>query len=229
MDDWNYSFSLPERVEGKPVTAEEAERILVARLEEEDPRNALWELARFYSLVGRQEEALGHVERLADLCGDPEDQAACFLAMGQLMEQQSEYEAALRFYRGAFRLEPVNNRTWYLINNNLGYCLNHFGRNQEAEPLCRAAIRIDPLRHNAYKNLGICLEGQGRYAEAAKAFVGAVRANASDERAFHHLSRLLVAHRHDVALAVPDIDDLHLRCRDAVDAAQAACRKPRGG
>lgn len=228
MNDWNYSFSLPEVVEGKPVTAEEAEQILISRLNEEDPRNAIWELARFYSLVGRQEEALGHVERLAELCGELEDQAACFLAMGQLMEQRSNYEAALRFYRGAFRIEPVNSRTWYLINNNLGYCLNHFGRNKEAEPLCRAAIRIDPLRHNAYKNLGICLEGQGRYAEAAMSFVEAVRANASDARALKLLAKLLAAHRDEVALAVPDIDDVLGRCRAAVDTAEAAYRRQLG-
>ena len=57
----------------------------------------------------------------------------------------------------------------------------------EAEPRCRAAIRIDPQRYNAHKNLGLSLEGLGRYAEAAQAFVEAVRAEASDPRALKHL------------------------------------------
>ena len=220
MIDQSYSFSFHKRPEGRPVTAQEAEQILIAALNEGETWDKLWEVARFYSTVGRQDVALTYLERLASLNPGSEDQAKCFLAMGQLQEQRSDFEAALKFYRAAFQFEPANNGTWYLINNNLGYCLNHFGRHEDAEPYCRAATRIDPARCNAFKNLGLSLEGQGRCAEAAQCFVQAVRADAADGRALRHLETLLEVHRVEVSFVVPEIDELLAFCREAVLAAR---------
>ena len=119
--------------------------------------------------------------------------AYCYLSIGQLQEQQENYAAAIGWYRKAFRLHPGSDGTWYLLHNNLAYCLNRFGLHVEAEGLCRKAISIDPDRHNAHKNLGIALEGQGCFAEAAREYLAAVKLHPEDRRAFRLLQRLTSA------------------------------------
>ena len=91
-------------------------------------------------------------------------------------------------------MEPAATRTWYLIHNNLGYCLNTLGRFAEGEAYCRKAIEIDGQQHNAHKNLGIGLEGQRLFDEAARCFIAATKANASDRRAYDLLEKLLTEH-----------------------------------
>jgi tetratricopeptide (TPR) repeat protein len=214
-----FRFSVPQVPDGKPVTRDEAEKLLLQRLQEHqaDPEDALWQLARFYSVTGRQQLAFPYVEQLLTRTTDPEKKAACYLAMGQLMEQVRDFETAIRCYTQALSLEPVNSQTWYFIQNNLGYCLNHFGRFEEAERYCQAAIQTDSTRYNAYKNLGLSLQGQGFYAPAARCFVAAVQADAADPRALQHLEQLWASHP-DIELDVPDIWDQLVACRKAVEA-----------
>jgi Flp pilus assembly protein TadD len=69
--------------------------------------------------------------------------------------------------------------------------LNILRRHPEAEANCRAAIAIDPSRHNAYKNLGLALAGQGRPLEAARCLLEADRRCPTDGRARRHLAELL--------------------------------------
>jgi tetratricopeptide (TPR) repeat protein len=102
-----------------------------------------------------------------------------------------DHAGASVFYREGLALPRAPPDTCYLLHNNLGCCLNEAGRHADAEGHCRAAIAIDPERHNAHKNLGVALEGQGRLAEAADAFIRAVQRN---PRALPHLERLLASH-----------------------------------
>ena len=132
--------------------------------------------------------------------------AYCLLSIGQLQEQQENYSAAIHWYRKAFRLHPGTDGTWYLLHNNLGYCLNRFGLHVEAEGLCRKAIAIDPARHNAHKNLGIALEGQGCFAEAAREYLAAVKIRPEDRRALRLLQRLRTVHPASTATSeYPDL------------------------
>lgn len=228
-DNFTFRFTLPQPDRGKPLSREQAERLLLEYLRTAGTRreDALWEMARFYSTMGPPEKALPYLRELGSLTNDPERLAACYLAMGQLMEKMKDYLLAARFYRQAFTLEPTDSQNWYFINNNLGFCLNTLGEFGEAEAYCRAATEIDPDRPNAYKNLGLSLQGQGRYAEAVAAFVQAVQANASDARALRHLEALAAEHPEIIA-AFDDFDGLLQSCRDAVTVAEEAWRKRRG-
>lgn len=216
-DKWSFQFRTPEHPEGKLIelSNKEAEKMLLERVEQEKdkPDNALWQLARFYSFTNRHDEAMACVRRIVDGTEDLEKKAACFLAMGGLMEQMDNYEAAIEFYREAFTLEPRNTRTWYFIHNNLGYCLNILGRYDEGERYCRSAIAIDARRANAYKNLGIALYGQEKIREAAQSFVRAVRVNAGDARSLVHLKALLEEHP-DLR---PEFETDLEHCRKAVE------------
>ena len=138
-----------------------------------------------------------------------------YLILGQLMEQIQDYESALTFYSEAHAREAKDKTAWYLINNNLGYCLNQFERFAEAEPYCRSAIKINPDRFNAYKNLGVALEGQGRFGEAALYYHVAVRANAADPRALRHLERVVSEHP-EISGEIPDIFERLRSSQEAV-------------
>jgi tetratricopeptide (TPR) repeat protein len=218
--DFSFNFRVDAPVEGKQITAEEAEAILLRQLEERGGAcsETLWQLAQLYSMTGRQEIALTYVQRMAAGTDDREEIAAALMAQGQLMEQMSDYVSASTFYRGALSLNPARAQTWYFINNNLGFCLNQLGRPKEAEEYFRVAIEADPTRANAFKNLGLSMQAQGQHAAAARSFIDGVKANASDPRAANHLEDLVERHRAEVLAEIPDIDEQLNACRNAVEA-----------
>jgi tetratricopeptide (TPR) repeat protein len=194
----NFRFELPRPPAGPlvEVSSQEMERLLLRKLAESegDPTAALWNLAQFYQRTGQSANALARLQELIPLLSDPEEKARVMLALGQTMEQRGQYGAAAGYYKQALALEPMHTRTWYFVNNNLGFSLNVMERFAEAEDYCRKAMATDPNRPNAYKNLGISMAGQGQYHEAAQYFVAATQVNAADPRAFHLLMDLLKDH-----------------------------------
>jgi tetratricopeptide (TPR) repeat protein len=192
---WKFRYSLPPSTQEGVVeiTEKEAEKILLENLnrERDNPDDALWQLAKFYSENQQSEKALDYFRKAMDCAVDAERKASCLLAMGATMERIDDYEAALRYYKEAMALEPTDLRTWYLVHNNIGFCLNTLGNFQEGKTYCQRAIAIDPDRHNAYKNVGIAQQGLGRFREAAKCFIVATQANASDPRSAKLLADLL--------------------------------------
>lgn len=196
--EWNFKYSLPQPPAGKLVELSfpEIEEVLLNNLRapDKDPKDSLWQLARFYSQSQQHEKALHCFREVLARQPNVEDKAATVLAMGQTMEQVGDFTAAARYYREALAFEPVNTRTWYFIHNNLGYSLNKLEQFAEAERFCRVAIAINPALPNGFKNLGIALCGQGRFAEAADCFVNSTQADAGDPRSLKLLEELLQAH-----------------------------------
>jgi tetratricopeptide (TPR) repeat protein len=189
-----------------PDSAAKAEKVLLEKLEasEGTSKDALWNLALLYSETKRQDEAFSCIQRLAALTRDPDEEAACFLAQGQLCEQVTDFEGAIRYYRTGHAMKREHAPSWYWFNNNLGYSLVRLGQAGEALGYLRTAIAIHPRRSNAYKNMGLALTLLGDYAEAARSFLSATQANPDDGRALRHLEELLGAHP-DVLPAVPDL------------------------
>ncbi len=216
---FDFRFSIPRVPEGPLVgmSAEEMERTLLKQLEKQqsDPTDALWQLARFYQQCKDHEKGLACLRQAMAHMPDLETKAHCVLGMGQMMEAVQDYEAAVRYYREALAMEPVQTDTWYFINNNLGFSLNTLGQFAEGERYCRRAIEINPNRPNAFKNLGIALKGQGDYREAARCLVTATQVNAADPRSLHLLQELL--HEHP-ELAFDFQDDVDC-CQKAVEVA----------
>jgi tetratricopeptide (TPR) repeat protein len=184
------TFALPAE---RPVTTEQIEADLRTRITtcEEALENALWQLARFYSTVGRQEEAAACVDRCNAGTRDLGKQAARYLVLGSEMEKAERYADAEAMYGRGLEIQPVPSEVRYFLLNNRGYCLNLLGRHTEAEFHTRAAIAVDPVRHNAHKNLGLALAGQGHLMEAAHCLLEADRRCPGDTRARRHLADLL--------------------------------------
>jgi tetratricopeptide (TPR) repeat protein len=151
-------------------------------------------LAQECAAKGRFASAQEYFEILLGAYESEAIKAYCLLSIGQLQERQEDYVSAIDWYRKAFRLPPGADSTWYLLHNNLGYCLNRLGLHLEAEQMCRKALAIDPARHNAHKNLGIALEGQGCCAQAAREYLAAVKLCPEDPRSLRLLRRLAAAH-----------------------------------
>lgn len=203
------------------LTGEELEQLLLNKLKRcrDAYCQTLWDLAWLCSRMGRQEQACKYIRQILAIGEDPELAAACYLALGQFMEQTRDYDGAFAYYAQAYALEPVDTHISYFVHNNLGYCLNRLGRYEEAESYLRVALQIDPSKQNAYKNLGISLERQGRFAEAAQCYIQGVQADATDSRALWYLEELISDHP-EIVQAIPDLFLQLERCRAVVQAAR---------
>jgi len=167
---------------------------------------------------GKLETARAYLEKVLLLIDSPSERAECLLHTGLVLEGMGNYAAAAEVYSRAFELPRESDETWYFLNNNRGYCLNREGRFAEAEGYCRAAIEIDPERHNAYKNLGLALHGLGRHVEAARNFIHATLALPTDPRALAHLEQLLSDHP-EVLEKAEDVLARLPECHEAVRSA----------
>ena len=151
----------------------------------------------------------------ADTAGE---KAYCLLCMGQFKERAGDFRGALKAYLSAMELPSEGNDDWYFLNNNIGYCLNWFGRYAEAIPYCLAAIAINPKRHNAYKNLGLALQGQGEFSKAAHAYIVATQICPRDGRALNLLEEL-VSQEKERILDIGDVIAEMKKCRELVERA----------
>ena len=177
-------------------------------------KRLLWGLARERDELAKYGGAAAYLEKVLTLEADPDARVRCFLAIGQAFERARAFEAVVAAYSRAFVLPAQKNDTWHFLNNNLGYSLNQIGRHGEAEAYTRAAIAIDPGRHNAHKNLVISLQGQGNYLEAPRSFLRATHAQPDDVRALDHLEDLLAKHE-EIGTHHPEILEAVQECREA--------------
>jgi tetratricopeptide (TPR) repeat protein len=210
------SYILPD---GRVVALEDTEAceafVRAVESEPEKVKSLLWSLLRECDHAGAYRAGAAYAEKILALEEDPHLRANLLLNIGRLFEHANDFQAAVATYSRAFELPAERDETWYFLNNNLGYSLNQVGRHAEAEAYCRAAIAIDPDRHNAHKNLGLSLQGQGRYLEAAQCLLEAARINPRDRRALGHLEDLLAQHQ-EVGRDHPEFLEAAQQCRDAV-------------
>lgn len=141
--------------------------------------------------LGLDEAASASFRRALGFAGSDSEKAFLLVGIGLTCERLCDYSGAQEAYAGALALRSAPEEPRYWANNNLAYCLNVTGRCAEAEPYCRAALAIDPNRHNAHKNLGLSLQGQGKLVQAALSFVRAAQMYPADVRALSHLECLV--------------------------------------
>lgn len=136
----------------------------------------------------RDEAARRFLARARELAAGSEGEAPRLLMLGVRFEEIERYDLAGECYEQGRALGARDPVSWYFLHNNHAYCLAMLGRHAEAEPLARAAIAIDRVRHNAHKNLGLALVGQGRLREAIECFRRASGLCPTDGRAAQHLA-----------------------------------------
>jgi len=176
----------------------DTEQLLLERLKNsstaEDYFRWMLFVVGFYRGINKIDAATELLEGFIKIGRDVEQSAHCYLALGQIATDEQRYEDALKHFSAAMDLAPKKRKISYVLENNIGYCLNALSRFNEGEKHCRQAIEIDWTRASGYRNLGISLNGQGNLAGAAWALVEAVRADATDNRAATLLQKLISLH-----------------------------------
>ena len=208
--------------DGEFLSLDDSDRVL-ARLKEycSDKKEIFNQLHRFVvecSKKGDDVSAYAYAQKMLLYADNAGEKAYCLLCMGILKERVGDYWEALKTYTSAMDLPPEGNDNWYFLYNNLGYCLNLFGKHVEAIPFCRAAIEINPKRYNAFKNLGVALQGQGEYSKAAVAYIEATRICPRDGRALNLLEEL-VSHEKERIVDIGDVIAEMKKCRELVERA----------
>jgi tetratricopeptide (TPR) repeat protein len=129
----------------RPRTSAETEKRLLAQLQDSGGRDVrvLWDLGVFYSQAGCHDQATACIQRVVELIEDPEKQAACFLALGQIEEQKRDYRSAATRYRSGIGLEPRDQRTAYFLRNNLGFFVTP--RDWKSKASGRVVYRCHPI------------------------------------------------------------------------------------
>jgi tetratricopeptide (TPR) repeat protein len=204
--------------DGEKVSLKDTERLSAIFLKTTQLHRAvecLWNLVTQCMDAGYFGAAFKYIEKIVPLVDSPDHKAKCFLKMGQAMEHLEDYASALEAYARAFDLPRQRDTTWYFLNNNRAYCLNQLGCHEAADKFCRAAIAIEPRRHNAHKNLGIALSHLGRYADAAKCFVRATKLCPTDVRALAHLDELF-AHHKEILGQIRNFPEQFIKCHELV-------------
>jgi len=159
--------------DGEALTIGEIREGLLQQLKERGPNDedALYELARTCSFMGRHKEALGYLKEILEHTKDNETLAFCLLALGQVTEKLTDFAAAAAYYRTALSIGCKDKRVWYFIHNNLGYCLNQRGDFKEAETYLPEAINIEPTSSNAYQNHDLSLKDKQTFEKNDKLFI----------------------------------------------------------
>ena len=82
-------------------------------------------------------------------------------------------------------------RNNYLAYNNLGYFLDHHGKNNEALENYQESLKINPNYEDALNNMGYALAGKGRYDEAIPYYERALSINPKLVEAHNNLGNAL--------------------------------------
>lgn len=177
--------------------SQDTEGLLLERLKnsktDEDYFRWLLFVVGFYRGVNKIDSAVNLLEGYIRMNKNTEQSAHCHLALGQIATDEQKLETALKHFLAALEMGPKKPKVSYVLQNNIGYCLNGLGRFAEGEKYCRRAIEMDWVRASGYRNLGVSLQGQGDLTGAVWALAEAVKADSADNRARLLLDKLLVA------------------------------------
>lgn len=178
-----------------PEPSQDTEGLLLERLRNstnaEDYFRWMLFVVGFYRGINKVEAATELLESFIKTSKNVEQSAHCHLALGQIATDEQRLDDALRHFLTALELAPKKQKVAYVLENNVGYCLNQLKRFVEAEQHCRVAIEIDWKRASGYRNLGISLLGQRKSVQAAWALTEAVKLDSTDERAKIILQKIL--------------------------------------
>lgn len=162
-------------------------------LDEKAHATALKNLSKVLLWAGKRDEA----ERLINLAAAtiPEDGEVHF-QKGLVLHQQGDKAAALKNYREAVRLEPMNAG----MHRSLGVLLSELGRPTEARSELEIAIRLDPKLDYINYDLGIVLQALGQRKQAEAAYRAGLELHPDHPEAHNNLG-IILAQRGNLAAA----------------------------
>ena len=139
-------------------------------------------LGSAYFAQAKNEEAVSAYLRATELGDDP--RAYRFLGMVYLATNVRRADVAARFRR--YRLARPQD-AW--ANFYDGYCLSRGASPEEATPLLRRAIELDPKLAEAHFELGHLSARKGQLQEALASYQAAVKVNSQYQEAYYRLGQ----------------------------------------
>jgi Flp pilus assembly protein TadD len=138
-------------VQRDQLPEEHTEKLLLERLQnsttEDDYFRWMLFLVGYYRSLKKTAAAIALLQQyLKRKSAEEEKKAHCHLALGQIAIDDQRLEAALNHFNTALAIEPKRKKVTYVLQNNLGYCLNRLGRFAEGERHCRLAIEVNGKR-----------------------------------------------------------------------------------
>ena len=151
-----------------------------------DPRYVYW-TARLDYDDGRYADAARGFERAIELDGTfmkaHDNLGLCYDALGRFDEALASYGEAVRLNRSQASPSP-----WPPLN--MGLLFYRLDRRDEAEPLLRESMRLDPRFPQAHYQLGVLLERKGSEEEAARELLEAARLDPAYPEPQYALARI---------------------------------------
>ena len=111
------------------------------------------------------------VRRLESLAARDKENVPARVALGRLLMEHAQYEAAARWYREALGLRPADND----VRVDLGASLLFLGRAPDALAEFEQALKNDPGHKQALFNKGLALMRTGRGPEAVVVWDGLLK------------------------------------------------------
>lgn len=176
---------LAEMSETKEDKQASLERLRKMAEEKEDPF-VLLKLGTLEAELGRNEEAIHHLERTLVL--QPDNLEAHRL-LGRVLLKENRTEDALHHLREAIRLAPGHSKTWA----RLAMALMRLRRYEEALEACENSASLAPKSAGPRYNVGIVLIRLKRYDEAVASFREAVRIDPNHASSHYNLGQILRA------------------------------------
>ncbi|MCD4678603.1 MAG: tetratricopeptide repeat-containing glycosyltransferase family protein [Desulfobacula sp.] len=90
------------------------------------------------------------------------DNAACYLNMGNVLQQEEDYEGAVKWYERSKALNPNNKKVY----SNLGVAFSKIGKLEASVASLKKSIKLDPCYADAHNNLSETYKFLGEYDKA---------------------------------------------------------------
>jgi len=198
-------MTVPDTTLQRAVAAHKAGRLEEAEASYRDILQAQPDNADALNFLGllryHQGEAASAIDLLRRSVEANPDNPHAHINLGNVLMAREDHEGAQAAFRKATELSPGLAITWY----NLGVCLRHLGRRDEAIQCLYKTIGIDPLHLPAHNSLAQMLTRLRRYPQAAEVYRSWLAAEPQNPVARH----MLAAHAGE---AVPGrADDEYVR------------------
>ncbi len=143
-------------------------------------------LGQTLQVVGRDQEACGHLESAAEIRPNWPDP---HIALGQLHFERGEHEKSLAAFRSAVRISPKDGSAWLTIAHIEQILKNHIAAADAASEV----LRLDPESQHAHLILAESLRKTGLCRESIEHYETVIRDNPNHAQALYGYGQSLLS------------------------------------
>ncbi len=142
--------------------------------------NAYSKAAMIYKLQGKYEDAIESFKAVIKNANTKKEKAKINIELGTLFTHLRRFEEAIEAYQYALENLDSDHFKYFLYKEMASILVIEMKRYNEAIPLLKGAININPQESILYTWLGNCYAGLGQYQEAIDAYSQSIKINPND-------------------------------------------------